>query len=77
MVDGEPQNIQGFPSDMPVIIMQYATPYRYCINTDHPLTKVTYPAVSTDTNTKDGVYYGKWRNPAISGLLVGQPSHHH
>ena len=65
MVHGKTQNIQGFLSDSPVIIVEHTTPYGYRLSVEYLLTKVTCPAMSTDTNTKETAYYDVWRDPQL------------
>ena len=57
MGGGVTQNFQGFPSNMPVIIVKHFAPYGYCLSVEHLLTKVTWPAVSTDTSANEILAY--------------------
>ena len=57
MVDGETQKFQGFLPDNPVTIVEHTTPYGYSLIVKDPSTKVTCPAVSTGTSTKQLTYY--------------------
>ena len=52
MADGETQNIQGFLSDILVIIMEHITPYGHCLNVEHLVMKVTCPDVSEKSSQK-------------------------
>ena len=71
MIDGETQNFQGFLSDSPEVIVEPTTPSGYCFPVEHLLTKVICSAVSTDIITKEGAYYGTWRDLEFSWRLVG------
>ena len=58
MVDGKTQNIQGFLSDSPGIILEHTPPDGYGLGVNNLFTKATCPTVSENIITQEGAYFG-------------------